>query len=178
MAEDEEMLEEEMYQMFVESERSTVISASAFEKEVITLKRINPISVEEGITAQDAMDSMLKHKIGCMLVVKKGKLTGIITEGDIARRIVGAKKDALKVNVENIMTQNPECQEPDASIAFVLNAMVVGGYRHIPIVDKKLSPVAVISVNDIMRYLVSFFSEEILNLPPKPILRTKDREGA
>jgi len=178
MAEEEEMLDDELQQMFVESERAKVLDSHTFSQPVHFLKRIDPICLEEGATVQQAMETMIAKKIGCMLITRKRKLTGILTEGDVARKIVGAKKDATKILVENFMTKDPESFEPGVTIAYVLNAMVVGGYRHIPLVNGKHEPIAVISVNDIVRHLVSFFSEEVLNLPPKPMNTTKDREGA
>jgi CBS domain-containing protein len=56
-----------------------------------------------------------------------------------------------------------------------MNSMHVGGYRHVPVVNDKNIPLAVVSVKDIIGFIVENFSEEILNLPPKP-LRDASRE--
>jgi hypothetical protein len=56
-----------------------------------------------------------------------------------------------------------------------MNAMHVGGYRHVPVVDAGNVPLAVVSVKDIIGFIVENFPQEILNLPPKP-LRTTSRE--
>jgi CBS domain-containing protein len=76
------------------------------------------------------------------------------------------------------MTANPEAFQPDDSIAYVLNAMSVGGYRHVPVVDEQKIPLAVISVRDIVSFIIEHFPEEVLNLPPEPIRSTEQREGA
>ncbi|MBI3765857.1 MAG: CBS domain-containing protein [Ignavibacteriales bacterium] len=76
------------------------------------------------------------------------------------------------------MTANPEAFEPDDSIAFIINAMHVGSYRHVPVVDEQNQPVAIVSVRDILSFIAEHFTEEVINLPPHPIRKTKEREGA
>jgi len=77
-----------------------------------------------------------------------------------------------------VMTRDPEVFQPEDSIAHILNAMHVGGYRHVPVVDDQQRPVAVISIKDIIGFILDHFAEDILNLPPKPIRTTDQREGA
>jgi CBS domain-containing protein len=77
------------------------------------------------------------------------------------------------------MTPDPECLTMSDEIAWVLNLMAVGGFRHVPIVDDTGRPVAVFSVKDIVERLVELFPKDVLTLPLHPgkdIART--REGA
>jgi len=76
------------------------------------------------------------------------------------------------------MTAKVEGFQPEDSVAYVLNAMHVGGYRHVPVVDETGKPLAVVSVKDIVGFLIEHFSEDILNLPPAPMRKTEQREGA
>jgi CBS domain-containing protein len=64
------------------------------------------------------------------------------------------------------MTRDPETLGPDHSIAVATNRMHLGGYRHIPIVDPKGAPVGIVSVRDIVDYLIGLFPQAVLNLPP------------
>jgi len=61
----------------------------------------------------------------------------------------------------------------------VLNKMAVGGFRHVPVVDADGRPVFVVSVRDVVEFLVDFFPNDVLNLPPEygPPKSSK-REGA
>ena len=54
-----------------------------------------------------------------------------------------------------------------ASVAFALNKMSVDGYRHIPIVEDGQA-VGVLSIKDIVNFVVEFFPERVLNLPDDP----------
>ena len=53
-----------------------------------------------------------------------------------------------------------------------------GGYRRLPIVNRDGAPTGVLSVRQILRYLVEHFPTAIYTLPPTPDEATKDREGA
>jgi CBS domain-containing protein len=94
-------------------------------------------------------------------------------------RVVGNGREAARTPVADVMTPDPECLTMQDELAWVLNMMAVGGFRHVPIVDDAGRPVAVISVRHIVERLVEFFPNEVLNLPSHPgknIAHT--REGA
>lgn len=174
---DEEILDEEWSIMYEESEHVKVLDSNTFKKPVRNIKVRKPLVLNVGKTVNDAVALMQQKHLGCVLVVKENKLAGILTERDILMKTVGSNKDITKVKVEEIMTPDPESFQPDDSVAFVLNAMSVGGYRHVPIVDEQIKPLAVVSVKDIIGFLVEHFPQEVLNLPPRPIRRTEREEG-
>ena len=95
---------------------------------------------------------MVERTIGCVLVVDEGQLIGIFTERDAVTRIgVNAEKFAERPIFE-FMTPTPESIEADAQIAFALQKMDVGGYRHLPVMSAGRI-VGVISIRDILQYL-------------------------
>lgn len=126
-----------------------------------------PILVSATSTVADAVKSMNDNHTGCVLVGRDGKLIGIFTERDLLTKNL-SRGDSHGAAVETVMTKNPETLEPDDSIAFALNKMSVGGYRHIPIIEATGKPVGVLSVRDIVDFLVDLFPEDVLNLPPNP----------
>ena len=74
------------------------------------------------------------------------------------------------------MTADPETLRPEDRIAWALKLMHVGGYRHVPLTDETGRPVGVISVKDIVDFIVDLFPAPVLNLPPDP-RRTDYSEG-
>jgi CBS domain-containing protein len=124
----------------------------------------DPISVDASASVVDAVNAMNLHHTGCVLAQKGGKLAGILTERDILNK-VAFKPNNEAFRVESVMTADPETLEADETIAFALNKMSVGGFRHIPIVDRSGKPVGVLSVRDIVDFLVELFPEGVLNLP-------------
>lgn len=92
----------------------------------------------------------------CVLVMNENKLVGIVTERDVLFKVAGVKKDLKKIPVSEVMTPNPETLGPSDRIAFAVNKMSIGGFRHIPIV-KDGRPLGVVSVRDIVAYLAQMF---------------------
>jgi len=77
------------------------------------------------------------------------------------------------------MTRSPDAVLSNGTVAFVLNRMAVGGFRHVPVVDEDDRPVALISVRDVVQFLVEQFPREVMNLPPEVGANiTRSREGA
>ena len=174
---EDEILDEEWSIMHEESEHVKVLDSNTFKKPVKNIKVRKPLVVSVGKTLKDAVELMQQKRLGCVLIVKDRKLAGILTERDVLMKSVGSGKDMSKVKVEEIMTPDPQAFQTDDSVAFVLNAMSVGGYRHVPIVDDQDRPLAVVSVKDIVNFLVEHFPEEVLNLPPHPVRRTDQVDG-
>ncbi len=125
----------------------------------------DPIVVETSSTVSEAIQAMNDHHTGCVLVQRHGKLVGIFTERDVLTKVF-YRDDCRTAPVGDVMTANPEKLHLDDGIAFALNKMSVGGYRHIPIVERDGRPVGVLSVRDIVDFLVDLFPQEVLNLPP------------
>ena len=53
-------------------------------------------------------------------------------------------------------------------IVYALNRMALGGYRHVPLVDQEDKPVGLVSIKDIVEYLVEVVPDLVYNLPPEP----------
>ena len=174
---DDEILDEEFSIMYQEAQRVKVLDSNTFMQPVKHLKVLKPMTLNAGQPVADAVDLMQKKNVGCILITKDSKLAGILTERDILTKAIGKGKDHAKMKVDEIMTPDPESFEPDDSIAFIINAMDAGGYRHIPVVDEKKIPIAVVSVKDIIGFIAEHFSEEVLNLPPKPLRTSGSQDG-
>jgi CBS domain-containing protein len=140
-------------------------------------RRAGRVTVPPGTTIGDAARVMKEHRVGCVLVEGAGKLVGIFTERDILTKLVGTGYDPAKVAVDDVMTRNPETLTPEDPIAFALQRMSVGGFRHVPLVDADGRSVGILSVKDIVDYLAEHFPEEILNIPPEPGRQPRTPEG-
>jgi CBS domain-containing protein len=135
-----------------------------------------PVCVPEGATVREAMNLMAEQKIGAVLVERAGRAVGIFTERDVLRRVVLKGLDPERP-VRDIMTPDPETLGPDDGIAFALNRMIVGGYRHLPIVDDQGRPIAVLSLREVVSFVVELLPGRVLNLPPEPHLGAQSQDG-
>jgi CBS domain-containing protein len=111
----------------------------------------DPAMVAVNDSVQSAVEIMRQRRAGCVLVVQEDKLAGILTEVDLLLKL-GDDRDMPALKVSDLMTPKPEVMEEDSPICSALRSMSLGGYRHLPVV-RQGSPVGIVSVKDIMRYL-------------------------
>jgi len=122
----------------------------------------------------EAVAMLNDRKAGCVLVMESGKLVGIFTDRDIVRRVLPTGSALDQVKVGDYMTKDPEVLTLDDSIAFALNRMSAGDSRHVPLVDDAGHPLAVVSVRDVVNFVVQHFAGTVQNLPPTPSRRSSD----
>ena len=125
---------------------------------VSVLAMKTPVSVAPGDTTAEAIECMVGHKIGCVLVRDDKGLVGIFTERDVLNR-VSSDRAALAQPVSEYMTPNPLTLKESDSIAYALHAMAVNGYRHVPVIDDEGHAVSIISSRDVLRLLAVRFAD-------------------
>jgi CBS domain-containing protein len=109
-------------------------------------------SVASTITIADAVDEMNMKRIGCILVIDEGKITGIFTERDVLRRVVGAGINPKTTLLSDVMTRDVHTIPSETSVE---DTMVLFGERrcrHIPVVDHD-EVRGLISIGDISRWM-------------------------
>ncbi|MBI4136989.1 CBS domain-containing protein, partial [Candidatus Roizmanbacteria bacterium] len=141
---------------------------------VTDLMSKTPISVESGSSVRDVVRMIFNLAIGAVLVVKKEKLVGIITEEDILHRLFPSIKefiedfpttssdevmqnkftDLLDQPVDTIMSKDPETVTPNTSLMRAQSKMLVNSFSHLPVVDNDGKLISVISQGDIFKALV------------------------
>lgn len=137
------------------------------------------VALDASATVCDAVRSMIENRVGVVLIVDGERLAGLFSERDVLTRVIAHHLNPVETPVTDVMTESPECLSADAEIVYALNRMTVGGFRHIPIVDNEGRPQAVLSMRDVVQHIVSFYPNEIFNLPANPDANiSRQREGA
>ena len=125
-----------------------------------------PLMIEMGTNMKNTLEILQGKEQNCILIVENNILKGIITERDILLKVTGKGFDLDLVTVDEFMTETPEHLSPEDPLAYALNKMHVGGFRHVPIVNDSMEPVGLISISNIISTIADYFSMEIINLPP------------
>lgn len=105
----------------------------------------------------DALTLMAEKEIGALMVVnKKDKIVGIITERDYARKIILKGKTSLKTRVEEIMTPANKMYtvKPDTPVENCMVLMTGKHIRHVPVFDGGKF-VGLISIGDVVKSTIS-----------------------
>ena len=144
--------------------------AKLLEEPLTLLPSRPPLVMARDASVKDAMHAMRKRHRGCVLITDDGALhsplVGIFTERDVLLKIIDEGRNPADVPLSDVMTADPESLPIDAKLAWALNMMSVGGFRHLPVTDERGCPAFILSVRDIVEFLVDSFPSEILNLPP------------
>jgi CBS domain-containing protein len=133
---------------------------------------------------------MAERRTGCVLVIESeqpgngsgangggGKIAGIFTERDFINRVVAQGLD-VSLPVERVMTRDATTIGRHDSVHKAVELMGDRGYRHLPVLGENDQPIGVLSVKDIVHYLVEYFPAKVYNLPPTPDHTQPAREGA
>ncbi|MCH7782259.1 CBS domain-containing protein [candidate division KSB1 bacterium] len=166
-------LEDELNRLSSDVAPEPALTVAAFNEPVRKLLSKRAISIDCQKTVLDAVRIMREHEFGAITVTEGGKLVGIFTERDLVVSV--NRLDAL---VSDVMTRDPVSLRESDPIIHAAHNMQVGGYRHIPIVDDEDRPVSIVSIKDVVRYVLDFFSTEVANVLPEPHRGAKIREGA
>jgi CBS domain-containing protein len=133
---------------------SDAVEASVLNDPVRTLKFKTPVTIPVDGKLGLALDRMVEHGVGALLVVdSEGRLVGILTERDYVRKVVGQLSDYAHHPLQKYMTPDPETVGPEDRIAVALLKMDDGGYRHLPVVEEDGRPVGLVSVRDVIRHV-------------------------
>jgi CBS domain-containing protein len=136
-----------------------------------------PRQVDAATRVADTVELMRREKVGCLLVVRDGRLVGIFTERDLLTRVLASGK-SLDLPIRDVMTPDPVTVEPKDSIRTAVKRMQGGSYRHLPVVDDQNKPVGILSAKRVVHYLVEHFPNTIYNQPPDPKQVPDTAEGA
>ena len=99
-------------------------------------------------TIQEAAKKMSEYGIGCLIVVDKTRVAGIITERDIMRNIVSKGKDANEEKVGDAMSEEAILIEPDMTVQEAADLMMEKKIKKLPVVkDSEL--IGIVTVTDI-----------------------------
>jgi len=118
------------------------------------------ITVEEKATTKKAAELMNEHEIGCLIVVKKGKPAGIVTERDMLKRILLESRDPEKIRVNEIMSKPLIVGKPQMDIEDAVKLMFKRNIKKLPVTDKN-HLVGLVTLTDLVR------SEQIVKMLKK-----------
>jgi CBS domain-containing protein len=108
------------------------------------------IWIEEKALVKKAVKLMNKHEIGCLIVVKKRKPTGIVTERDMLKRILLESKDPEKIKVSEIMSKPLIVGKPQMDIEDAVKLMFKRNIKKLPVADND-HLVGLVTLTDLVR---------------------------
>jgi len=105
-------------------------------------------------TVYDAIALMADKGIGALLVVSGGKLVGIISERDYARKIILHGRHSKDTLIREIMTTSPMTVTPEHTVDECMRIMTQHRVRHLPVLHEG-ALVGVISIGDLVNAIIA-----------------------
>ena len=111
-------------------------------------------SIAPEATVFEAIKLMAEKNIGALPVMSGGKLVGLFTERDYARKIALQGKSSKETRVREIFTGVVITVKPHDSVEDCMKLMTEHRVRHLPVVDKE-NVVGIVSIGDLVNWTIS-----------------------
>lgn len=119
--------------------------------ELVTGKDLLVASKKDSV--KKIVEVFRKEKKSCVLIYERKKLVGILSHRDLLQKASEENLDLSKLTAESVMTPHPEYVRMEDPIAFMVNKMAMGGFRHVPVLAQDGTPISIVSIKDVLRYL-------------------------
>lgn len=145
-------------------------------KEILDAKGGNVWTIDATETVYEALVRMAKKDVGALVVLDKGKLAGIFSERDYARKVILHGKASKESTVKEMMSSEVTVIKPETNIEECMTLMTRKHFRHLPVMQKD-ELLGIISIGDVVSKFISDQEITIKNLEDyiygKPLANNK-----
>lgn len=122
--------------------------------QVRTIMEKNVITIDYNKTALDASIILKEKEISFLVIMKEGKIVGIVSESDIVRKIAAKDLKSSQIKLEEIMSKNFKWVTPDTEIEDAVQKMLNSIIRRLIVLENE-KLVGVITQTNLAEFLRS-----------------------
>ena len=123
-------------------------------KQLLNKKGTTVWTVEPGAPVRDALRIMADKEVGALVVLEAGKIQGVISERDYARKVILKDRSSADTAVKEIMSTGVVTVTPSQSIRECMSLFTDRHFRHLPVVDQgRLA--GLVSIGDVVSALIT-----------------------
>jgi len=132
-------------------------------RQLLRLKRGEIVSITPEASVFDALKLMAEKNVGALVVLDKGRLAGIISERDYARKVILHGKSSHDIPVREIMSEKVVTVPPEQTVEDCMALMTDRRVRHLPVVEGD-TLVGVLSIGDLVKEVIAEQEQTIRQL--------------
>jgi len=123
-------------------------------RDILEAKGFTVWSIGPEASVFDALKLMADKDVGALVVLEEGRLVGIVSERDYARKVVLQGRASPTTQVKAIMTVTVVCVEPEQNVNECMTLVTEKRTRHLPVLENgKL--VGLISIGDLVKSIIT-----------------------
>ena len=130
---------------------------------VLKQKKAGIWAISTDATVYEALVLMAEKEIGSLLVMSNGRLVGLLSERDYARKIALMGRSSKETSVAEVMSGSPVTVSPRDTVSACMQLMTDHRRRHLPVVDGD-RVIGVLSIGDLVNWIVSSHEQTIQQL--------------
>lgn len=132
-------------------------------KSLLKAKGSTVWSISPEATVYQAIEFMAEKQIGALVVLVGGKLAGIVSERDYARKVILKGKNSHETRVREIMVTPAQFVTPVHSVDECMRIMTSRRVRHLPVLEGD-HLVGVLSIGDLVNWIIASHEQTIHHL--------------
>jgi len=113
------------------------------------------VQVSQETTVKQCAEVMVAERVSSAVVLENNAVTGIITEKDLAKKVVAKGLDANKLLVKDVMSVDLVTVEPETSLYDAMLKLTKNKIKHLPVVRDNVA-LGIITAMDILRVQPSY----------------------
>ena len=138
------------------------VDKEIFNRPISELKLPELVTMDQDSLLADIHETLFKNRFGAIVLTNQNQLSGILTERDFLLKVWGKFENWKEVKASEVMTPEPFSMKLTDKISDCIKIVSRKKFRHLPVVDDNGRPIHMISIKDLLAFIIKFFPKKLI----------------